>query len=62
MKDNATLNISAEIAHDELLGNWPQQCYLTLFFYTRDTRNPNYFGLEKLQHRYDEYGWKGCSK
>lgn len=54
--------ISVEVAHDGLLGNWPQQVYLNLFFYTRDPKNPNYFGLDKLQDRYDEYPFKNVSR
>jgi hypothetical protein len=53
---------SVEVAHDGLLGSWPQQCYMNLFFYTRDTTNPNYFGLEALQDRFKQYDWKGASR
>jgi hypothetical protein len=51
-----------ELAHDEYLGSWPEQVSLTLFFYTRDKKNPNYFGPEALQDRYDEYDWKGAQR
>ena len=54
--------VSIEAAHDELLGNWPQQVYCNCFFYCRDTKNPNYFGLEALKARYDEYDFKGMSR
>lgn len=53
---------SVEIAHDGLLGAWPQQVYQNLFFYTRDKSNANYFGLEALQARFSEYNWRGASR
>jgi hypothetical protein len=53
---------SVEIAHDDLLGSWPQQVYMNLFFYTRDKSNPNYFGLTALQERQKAYDWKGASR
>lgn len=61
-KDVCYNSRSVEIAHDGLLGAWPQQCYMSLFFYTRDKSNPNYFGLEPLQQRFDEYNWAGASR
>jgi hypothetical protein len=53
---------TVEVAHDGLLGTWPQQVHMNLFFYTRDKSNPNYFGLERLQRQYSAYDWKGANR
>jgi hypothetical protein len=62
IKDRFMDTIIIDVAHDELLGSWPQQVYLNLFAYTRDKSNPNYFGLTKLQERGEKYDWKGSCK
>ena len=55
-------NVGVDVAHDELLGSWPLQCYLQMFFMVRDKENPNFLGkdgLLLLNGRWVGYGWKG---
>ena len=54
--------VGVEIAHDELLENWPQQCYLCWFFWIRDTTNPNHFTYEAFSNRWDEYPFRQVAR
>ena len=62
LRDRVMDTVILDIAHDALLGNWPLQVYGTLFHYCRDTSNPNYFGQQALDDRYEEFDWTGVMR
>jgi hypothetical protein len=54
--------LSIEIMHDIFLGPLEDVVCLTLFYFTRDTKHPNYFGLTTLNQRMQDYPWHSVAK